>query len=437
MGSFGQIVREKAYWMMDAIKGKPVKTHYQEIKYYFEHPDEVADFQEKSFQKLAEYAIAHTKFYADIPSRPHYELSDFPIIDKNIIKANHEKICSPKSKGQNVIAMHTSGSTGTPLVIYQDKNKRNRVYAEMQYMWGLAGYKIGMRYMFLRRWTSVARKSKLTAFARNLIMQDVTKLDDESLEAIYKVLRHDKKIQMLLGYASTLDLLVAYFDKRGASPNDFGVKTILSGSEVLTEKTRRLLKKVFGCTVVSLYSNQENGMLAIECPENKEFHLNNASFIFEILKVDSDEPAEVGEVGRIVITDLFNYAMPIIRYDTGDLTIKKQEAECAMKTEVFTAIEGRRVDVLYDTSGKPLSPHTVTNGLWEFDKLKQFQLVQHTKRTFTLNVNDPDSCYTDDKLVDACKGIFGSDAVVEINRVVDIPLLASGKFKYLICEIKS
>ena len=140
----------------------------------------------------------------------------------------------------------------------------------MMYLWGLSGYEIGMRYMFLRRWNATNRKSKLTAFARNLLMTDVSGLDDDSLEVIRQQLLQDKKIRMIIGYASTLDALAEYLDKKNAKPDDFNMVTVLSGSEVLTEKTRTILKKVFGCNVVSLYSNQENGMLAVECNENKE-----------------------------------------------------------------------------------------------------------------------------------------------------------------------
>lgn len=306
----------------------------------------------------------------------------------------------------------------------------------MMYLWGISGYEIGMRYMFLRRWNSINKKSKLTAFARNLVMTDVSSLDDDSLETIYQELMFDKKIRMIIGYASTLDMLAAYLKKKDAKPEDFNIVSILSGSEVLSEKTRNLLKSVFGCNVVSLYSNQENGMLAVECNENKEFHLNTASYIFEILKIDSDEPADYGEVGRIVITDLFNYAMPIIRYDTGDLTIKKLKAECDISTDVVTAIEGRKVDIVYDVNGRALSPHTITNGLWKFDRLKQFQLIQRKQTEYLFKVNDPENYYTTDELIKTCKEFFGENADIIVEKVDEIPVLASGKFKYLICEWK-
>ena len=429
-------IRRIGFNIVDTLTNGDVLKNKAEIDYLFHHPDKVKPFQTEKFQALAKWAVDNTSFYSRYKRSSEYRLTDFPIIDKSIIKEHHNDFCSALAVQKGCISTYTSGSTGTPLVIIQDKKKRKRVYAEMMYLWGLSGYEIGMRYMFLRRWNDTNKKSKLTAFARNLLMTDVSALDNDSLEMIRQQLLRDKKIKMILGYASTLNSLGDYLLKKGDKPEDFNVVTILATSEVLTEKTRNAFKKVFGCNVVSLYSNSENGMLAVECNENKEFHLNTASYIFEILKMDSDEPAEYGELGRIVVTDLFNYAMPIIRYNTGDLAVRKKRPECGIPTEVVASIAGRRVDVVYDVNGKALSPHTITNAMWLFDKLKQFQIIQKGQKEYLFRVNDPDNAYSDGELIKTARDFFGAEADVIVERVDDIPVLASGKFMYLKCEWK-
>ena len=432
---FWESIRKKGFELLDLAKGRPIMRHYDNIAHLWHSEDEINHHHREQFTRLAEFAVQHTEYYKGIRISSTPQLSDFPIIDKAVLKENFEALCSCKAKEKGAIAMHTSGSTGTPLIVMQDKNKRNRVYAEMMYLWGLSGYQIGMKYAFLRRWNKINKKSSLTAFARNLVMVDVAMLDHDTMEQIKQVLLKKNKVRMMIGYASNLGALADYLLESGCTPDMFGLTTILSGSEVLTDVVRNKLKKVFGCNVISLYSNQENGMLAVECNENKEFHLNEASYIFELLKLDSDESAEEGELGRVVITDLYNYAMPIIRYDTGDLAIRKSRAECGIHTAVIAAVEGRRVDIIYDVNGVPLSPHTVTNALWQFNKLKQFQLIQTGKKTYTFKVNDPQEHYSDDELVETCKDFFGESATIQIERVADIPVLASGKFKYLICEM--
>lgn len=433
--SFAERIRNAGFNALDYMKGRPVMKHLDEIAYLWDAPSQIEAHQKRQFEKLAMFAIEHTEYYKGLGVQKTPQLSDFPIIDKTILKEHRDELCTYLAQEKGTVEMHTSGSTGTPLIVMQDKNKRNRVYAEMMYTWGLSGYQIGMKYAFLRRWNKINRKSWLTAYARNLVMVDVATLDAAMLEQIKNTLLKKGGVRMMIGYASNLNVLADYLLGNGCTPDMFCLETILSGSEVLTAATREKLKKVFGCNVVSLYSNQENGMLAVECNENKEFHLNEASYIFELLKLESDEPAEEGELGRVVITDLYNYAMPIIRYDTGDLAVRKSQAECEIHTAVIAAVEGRRVDIIYDVNGVPLSPHTVTNALWQFNKLKQFQLIQAGKRTYVFKINDPIMAYSDEELIQTCKEFFGESAEISIARVHDIPVLASGKFKYLICEL--
>jgi phenylacetate-CoA ligase len=330
--------------------------------------------------------------------------------------------------------MHTSGSTGTPFVVRQDKNKRSRVYAEMMYFWGKTGYQIGMKYVFFRIWTSLTRKSKLTAWARNIVMSDIVRLDEENLEKIRKTLKSDHNIKMLLGYASTFENLANYLFSCEDTSNMFTINTIVSFGEVLPELTREKLNTIFKCNIVSLYSNQENGMLAQTCVENKEFHVNNASFHIELLNPDSDSPVSVGELGRVVVTDLFNHAMPLIRYDTGDLGVWKKEAECGWSSQVLSSVQGGTADLIYDTKGNEISSGLIYILMWPFDKLLQFQFVQEGEKQYVLKLNGSEGHYDDATFVDLFKDSLGKDAEVVIEHVNEIPVLASGKRKCVACN---
>lgn len=428
-----EFIRSKTYWLLDSLRGGAVKKHLNDITRIMENPETVELHQSQKLKELLDFAVDNVEFYKNYNKTS--KLQDLPVINKEIIKENYDILKSSICKNQHVHTLSTSGSTGTPFSMLQDDNKRNRVLAEMMYFWGKAGYTIGMRYVFFRIWTDKNRKSKLSAFSRNLIMSDILSLDEKNLENIRKMLKKDKKIKMLLGYASTFENLVNYLLKCGDTLDMFSVKAVISGSEVLSDDTREKLKKVFGCNVVSFYSNQENGSLAMECLENKEFHLNTASYIIEILKPDSNEPAEDGEMGRVVITDLYNKAMPLIRYDTGDMAICKKQAECTWKGQVVENISGRMVDMIYATDGTPLSPHTWSVYMWKYSELKQYQFIQEDEKEYTLKINGGEM-YTDDDIEKHLKSILGDDANITIERVDEIPVLASGKFKKTICNYK-
>ncbi len=94
-------------------------------------------------------------------------------------------------------------------------------------------------------------------------------------------------------------------------------------SETLNDYTKQTIEKYFGVPVYSRYSNLENGILAQQVPgSDNRYFINTASYVLEIFKMNEDVPAACRRtLGRIMVTDLYNYAMPMIRYDTGDTGI--------------------------------------------------------------------------------------------------------------------
>src|SRR5690606_32006614 len=116
------------------------------------------------------------------------------------------------------------------------------------------------------------------------------------------------------------------------------------------DRTRELVKGYMKCNIISQYGNEENGILAQESEikdKSHIFYLNHASYFFEILKFNEDKKVDFGEPGRIVLTDLFNYAFPMIRYDTGDIGIMREANEDSNGYPVLTKLYGRRIDLIF------------------------------------------------------------------------------------------
>ena len=426
--------RKTIFWLLDRFKGGKIKKEYDDIKCIFELSDGYQEKIDMYTSDLLQYAAQHTNFYCSYKNK---KLSEFPVVNKSIIKDHIDDISSDEYKGKQLHEMHTSGSTGTPFVSRQNEKKRNRVLAELIYFGEKAGYQLGERYIFFRVWMEANKKSKIESFKQNLIPVDILHLDDDNLEQIRLLLLKDQKIKYLLAYASTYDKLSKYLEKWKHKPEDFSIHTIISSSEVLQSSTRERLKRIFGCNVISRYSNQENGILAQDNTVADEYEINNASYVIEILRLDSDEPVSEGETGRIVVTDLFNYAMPFIRYDTGDVgTLSFRKTKSGDKIPIIKCIGGRMVDMIYDTKGTPLTPHTWSVYMWKFDKLNQYQFIQNGERDYLLKINVQEGVYTDEELAEHLKSVLGQDANIEIQRVSDIPVLASGKFKKTVCNYK-
>ena len=267
---------------------------------------------------------------------------------------------------------------------------------------------------------------------QNLLPIDILHLDNSNLEQIRNRLKKRPYINCCLAYASTYEYLTQYVQACQDTADMFHVKTFISGSEVLSLEMKHKIKDTFGCNVIDRYSNEENGFLAQTEDVSDIFNVNTTGFKIEVLKQDSDEPVSLGEIGRIVVTDLYSFAVPLIRYDTGDLAIKYAEKDGW--TTALKAIQGRQVDVIYDTVGSALTPHTWSVYMWKFDKLKQYQFIQEGAKEYILKVNGAKGNYSDDELIKHLKSVLGQDADIRVEHVEGIPALASGKFKKTVCN---
>lgn len=166
----------------------------------------------------------------------------------------------------------------------------------------------------------------------------------------------EKMPRIVFSYSSTLVELGKYILSHKISSENFTMHGVLTGGEGISDENRKILEKAFGCRVYRRYSDMELGILGQDMGNGSSYLLNWGSYYFECLKVDSDEPVEDGEAGRIVVANLFNKAFPLIRYDTGDLGILEHKVgEFPYLKEIY----GRSRDCVYTVDGILISPAKV------------------------------------------------------------------------------
>ena len=422
---FRDWIRRCGYWTLDLLRGGEIRKNYREIKDCLEHKD----INSQQFSKLLKHAVTTTEFYKSCDPN---DINSFPVISKAQIKNNWDEMYSFKYRGKLVHKVSTSGSTGTPFVMDWNMGKRKRQLAEVTYFNELAGQKIGQPYIYFRVWTDHNSKSRREQWMQNLTPIDILHLDDRNLETIRQRLKRKPYINACLAYASTYEHLVKYLHAKGDTPDMFHTAAFISGSEVLSMEMKKLIKETVGCKIIDRYANEENGFIAQAEDMSDLFNVNTSGFYLEILKPDKDEPCEIGELGRIVLTDLYGFAVPLIRYDTGDMAIKAAERDGW--TTVMKTIQGRRIDVTYDTKGCRLTPYAWNGHMKKFNKLKQYQFIQESAKKYILKVNGAKGNYTDEELIAFLKSILGNDAEITIEHVEGIPTMASGKFKNTVCN---
>jgi phenylacetate-CoA ligase len=179
-------------------------------------------------------------------------------------------------------------------------------------------------------------------------------------------------------------------------------------------------------------------MLAQQTTDSEgAFLANFASYYIEILDLKKDIPVQNGKMGRIVVTDLFNRAMPLIRYDTGDLGVFEKLIKNGKTQYFLKKVEGRKMDAIYNINGELISSFSVTNSMWKYTQLKQYQFIQIGHKDYEFRLNSEGDFLLEEELINEFKGYLGSDARIGISYVNEIPLLSSGKRKKVLNKMKS
>ena len=419
---------------MDTLKGRPVFKNIEQIKSINEALDEhlVQAYQKKQIDKLLEHAIKNIPFYNNIET---IELSSFPIVDKSIIKNKIDQFIAPLSNKNDLHRMVTSGSTGTPFVSYQDNNKKRRNSADALYFGGLAGFKLGEPLYYLKIWSESNKKSKWIQFIQNIFPIDVIHLSGDNVKQFTDKINKTSHRFHINGYASALEEICKYLDLQTTPvlKRNLNVGSIIAQSEALSIETKERLYKYFNCLPCSRYSNLENGIIAQQTIKNNSiFKINCASYYVEILKINEDIPAEKGELGRIVITDLFNYTMPFIRYDSGDIGRYSVNKNGEINKSYLSEIQGRKLDLLLDTKGNIVSSYIMYKNMFNYPEIDQYQLIQEDKKCYRFVISMKEKFKKEDVLKNEFLSYLGADAIFNIEYVDDIPLLASGKRRKIV-----
>ena len=424
----GEALRWKGFFALDALRGGAVRKRYEQDLYAYRHGTSIAE-TEARIRALIAHAVRTTEYYSNFTEDT--PLAKLPVVNKDSFRKEYEAFRSSTYRdAKDNRVMTTSGSTGTPLSMIQNREKIRMNTGDSIFLSALGNYRIGEKMAFIRVWVNNVRKSKTQLLMENSIMMDSSSLSDESIAEMLRCIRSEK-VKCLIGYASALEEISKYIEREKPYMGDFEVHSIIPISESMPEGVRKLLSEQFGCPVQSWYSNEENGVMGIQGKEDASYYINSESYYYEILKLDSDERAEDGELGRVVITDLTNYAFPILRYDNGDTAVARREQKGDRFRLYLDEIYGRRSDLLFDTRGNAVTPNVITNNLWNVDGVRQYRFLQLGEKEYELRLNgDKDRMDVEDMLA-RIRPAFGEDAQIAVTFVDEIPVLASGKRKYI------
>lgn len=430
LNALGPFLRRSAFWIADAFRRPSVRSQLDDLKAQLSAGPMATPVQRERLESLLVHATATTPFYRQY--RGCTELARFPVLQKRHISEHRDAFESTAYAGQRLPVMFTSGSTGMPMQFRFSPLKRCRQRAEIIYFSELAGFKLGVRHANVR---IIRNKKLLRYWMENQVLFDpsASAINEAWLERARKELKHPAMV-FLTGYARPISLLAGYCLQNGDQPGMFSLKAIVPTAESLTLEERQTIESVFGCPVINRYASQEFGVLAQECPSGR-LHLNTASYVVELLALENESPAAPGQVGRVVVTDLFSHAMPLIRYDIGDLAVLSPETcPCGNPTPTLGKLQGRLVEMILDTHGQILSPFILVNNLREINGITQFRFIQKAADRYELLLVTAATFQEEARVENLLRQYLGEKANIVILRVAEIPPLSSGKRPYVINE---
>ncbi len=238
----------------------------------------------------------------------------------------------------------------------------------------------------------------------------------------------------LLAFPSSLEALLPILkDKKAELP---GLDHFRTMSEQLPSTLREDVYRQFGRKIVDMYSAQEVGYIALQCPAHDHYHLFQDICFTEILREDGT-PCAPGEIGRVVVTDPYNFVFPIIRYDTGDFAEMGEPCDCGRSHPVIKRVMGRVRNLITLPDGSRHWPMTASRRLHEIGAVVQFQLIQSSLKTVEANLvcEKPLDAEQKAKMVETIQNRLGYPFDVAINEVNSIPRGANGKFEEFRSEV--
>jgi len=447
MSLIPSVVRNIIYPMYRGFKRDRVLAILEELENdQWLNGEELEEIQWGKLKKLLKQASTHVPYYRElfrrrgIDVRSISSMDDFrkiPYLTKNVINDNSRALITedPLRKGY---PSSTGGSTGTPLFFHCDWGAAPYRRANRLRQLRMAGVDIGARELIFWGFDQdISMKERIIRAVKSYFSNTrLISTFDMSESSMRKYASRERSFRpaFIVGYPSALVLFSDYCKKNSVHLHK--PEAVITGGETLFPEQRELIEEVFAAPVFNSYGTREFADIAFECPEHRGLHIASDLHMIELIH-RSGRPAEVGEPGEIVITDLMNMYMPFIRYRTGDVAVRSGSiCSCGRGLPLLDRIEGRSFDSIRTPDGKSVGGFFWTRLSRAVPGIRRFQVEQKALNWIDFRIV-PGRGWKDqyievlrEKIKDCC----GGSMHINFLLVEDIPLTPSGKSKFIISD---
>jgi phenylacetate-CoA ligase len=409
-------------------------------------PDELDALQWQRLQALIAHCWEQVPFYrrwwgetgmagaADIRSREDY--ARLPVLTKPVIRANAEDMVSPAHRA-GLFYKTTGGSTGEPLRFGYTRESYERRIAVMFRGYAWSGAHLGQKTVYL--WGAPVAapagyalfKDRLYHAAFNRRMLNAFDMDERRM-AEYADAIDRFKPETIVSYVGPLVELAQWIERKGRRIHR--PKRILGAAEALHPHQRELLQRVFGAPAYDTYGCREFMLIAAECEHGDGLHLNT-----DHLHVEYADGPEASGPSDLIVTDLYNFGMPLMRYANGDLgTPGARTCACGRGLPKLARVDGRKLDALRLRDGRLVPGEYVVYVFLPVKGVKQYQVVQREADALQVRLvpdDGFDAASVQALVRDGLRKVAGDDVAIHFEIVDHIALTPSGKRRVTVCEL--
>lgn len=413
--------------------------------------EEIRELTNKRLEKLLLHAYNNVPYYHKTLKESHViidgqvrleNFSNIPVLTKQTIRKEGKNLYSRDYKDRKPYENTSGGSTGEPVRFIQDKQYDEWNIATKLYFNIVLGKDLGEPE--IKFWGSdrdiiagnLTVKDRLINLLYNRKFFNSYRLGEQEIRQLIELNNRFKPVAYWAYMESALELsnFLSRYELYFHQP-----KVVISTIGPLTDKVKEKIESNMNCKVYNQYGSREVGAIACQCKEQKGLHTFPWWNYIEIL--DSRGQRVESQEGKVVVTTLHNYSMPLIRYEIGDVAIGGgYGCQCRRNTFLLKRVVGRTLGYFKKPDGSLAHSHFIVQALFFRDWIKRFQIVQDEiehvliKIELQENVRPPEEDIED--ITRKTKILMGETCKVDFDFVDNISRTTSGKYMYTIREIE-
>jgi phenylacetate-CoA ligase len=416
-------------------------------KRQFDSPDVVKSQQWVGVRTILDHAAQSVPFYrrrlheAGIDPTRVQDWSDFaqiPLLSKADIRAHGPEMLAEGIDRSRLVRKTTSGSTGVSLEVWVDESSMQfkRACTLRSDEW--SGWRFGESTAMI--WGNPEFvKHGWRGRLRNALLErkrylDTLKMDEATMIRYAEDLAR-RPPSLIFGHAHSVFLFAELVRKLKLGP--IRPNGIITSAMILHDWQRRTIEEVFACKVTNRYGCEEVSLIACECERHEGLHLNCDGVYVELVR--DGRAVGPGEPGSVIVTDLSNRAMPIIRYQVGDVaTWSARTCSCGRGFPLLQRVEGREADYVTTSRGELISGISLTeNFAMLVPGIAQLQIIQEEPDRFVFRIvrGEDFGQASLERIAGLVAERFGTDARFECEYLDSIAAEPSGKYRFCISRV--